>query len=708
MRDKCEVCNDLDPRGHLASKLVKRAGIAKSTLELPCVYFWQWEKSKCRFCGLIVDAIKKMSPPTSWRDWPATPLSLEAITISEDEPILLTVRDRRSDGSKLRGIELFRSPEVEIPSFSTLGAAADIFDRPDLDDCFMFFKKWIQDCSKNHAACQETLQELPRRVLDLGFPCLNGDRAPIIKLLETNHQNQRYTALSHCWGESAEIFKTTEKNIRTLKNGVDLSSLPNTFQDAIIITRRLGIRYIWIDSLCIVQDDQDDLAIEAAKMHSIYRNAFITIAAASSSSGKESFLGQRPADFKSVPIRFRAPAPADQHPNRSLKFFGSTLSKLCARNRASVINARWTKRVSVQVGVNTWLPATDSTSSIFRGPLSERGWTLQERVLSTRIIHFTDEGIRWECLSQTHSEDLRTCPPSFMNQLSDIAQLSPREPARLRRLHGFWRYMLMEYTSRKLTFRSDLLPALGGIATRMHELHGSEYLAGLWRDHIIEDLCWWTITFRRVQRRHIQKNDHKSLNLDPNYKTLPTWSWISVPARIAYDVTDQRGVFTRHSSLLDSSCTLTSSNRFGQVRDGVLILEGPILEGMLSYILTDPPTAWFDCDGYTGQVKLDAPILEDGYTTEDGSLCATARRAIMGEEQKYLHIPAVFFDLGEWCPDEKISFYNSGGVDLSFTLVLVRSSRVFDAYERLGICDPVSVASRGTWENAEKRIVRLV
>lgn len=101
-----------------------------------------------------------------------------------------------------------------------------------------------------------------------------------------------YVALSHCQGHHPFVA-TTKSTLRARKAGVAWTQLSKTFQDAIILTRDLGVDFVWIDSLCIIQDDAEDWAREASQMASIYRNGYITIAATWAASGQEGFLHGR-------------------------------------------------------------------------------------------------------------------------------------------------------------------------------------------------------------------------------------------------------------------------------------------------------------------------------------------------------------------------------------------------------------------------------
>ena len=153
--------------------------------------------------------------------------------------------------------------------------------------------RWITVCNEGHCRelpshtgstfplCQRAeIEPLPTRVLDLGSGGTNEDPA----LVETSGLTARYVCLSHCWGRS-QCIKTTRSTYDKWKSGVPWSMLPRTYQDAIVITRRLGIHYIWIDSLCIIQDDSADWERESSQMASIYGNSFLTIAATFAADG---------------------------------------------------------------------------------------------------------------------------------------------------------------------------------------------------------------------------------------------------------------------------------------------------------------------------------------------------------------------------------------------------------------------------------------
>lgn len=198
----------------------------------------------------------------------------------------------------------------------------------------------------------ESPPELPTRLIDVATDS-NGP----IRLIQTSGKAQRrYIALSHCWGQLSDDqrFCTYESNIKQRMADIPYDQLPATFKDAVRVTRALGVRYLWIDSLCIIQKNKEDWFRESAKMEDVFSNAYCTIAASSASSSLVGFLGQRrPRDTIRVP--------ASSGP------------------------------VYLAEDIDDF--ATDVEKSI----LNSRGWVFQERALSRRTIYFTSKQIYWEC-----------------------------------------------------------------------------------------------------------------------------------------------------------------------------------------------------------------------------------------------------------------------------------------------------------------------
>lgn len=191
-----------------------------------------------------------------------------------------------------------------------------------------------------------------------------------------------YVALSHCWGVSRAMPKTTQANLQSNLESIRISELPATFRDAILLTKALGIKYLWIDSLCIVQDDQSDWELESSLMAEIYSNATLTIAATGSSDLHGGCLFDRWCH--------------QRNPPRILSMKSVEL-KAQVNKSSQAIHVRLlpTAHETFLIG-SGFLDRT--------GALMRRAWAFQERLLSPRIIHFHHEELFWECKASLSCE----------------------------------------------------------------------------------------------------------------------------------------------------------------------------------------------------------------------------------------------------------------------------------------------------------------
>lgn len=273
---------------------------------------------------------------------------------------------------------------------------------------------------------------------------------------------------------------------------LEWSQIPCTIQDAVIVTRRLGIEHLWVDAFCIIQDDLEDWKAEAAVMGSYYEDAFITIAATSSADSRDKFLTARDGDYlpKSISLIH---CPHDPTCNVKTKPYRAPFR---ARDKSR---------------------------------LQARAWVFQEHVLSKRIAHFTSSGILWECRTAMVSEDgtavSQDIQPTVHNDLS-LTRLTlalQQEPLKT------WDTMLSRYTARNLTFVTDKLPGIAGLAKKALLVVKSSYLIGLWEQHLLHSSLWLS--------RWIPKQE--SFERIPNVAIpgVPTWTWASIDGPIAHALT---------------------------------------------------------------------------------------------------------------------------------------------------------------------------
>ncbi|KAF2262136.1 HET-domain-containing protein, partial [Lojkania enalia] len=375
---------------------------------------------------------------------------------------------------------------------------------------------WLKRCLSTHELCRpRTIStsepHLPTRLLDVA--------ADAVHLIDTSTQpgisDPRYIALSHCWGKYP-IIRTLKKNYENQLKGIAACSLSQTFKDAVDVTRKLGFRYLWIDSLCIIQDDKADWQTEAATMCDVYRNATLTIAAAHAASGDVGCFEQRDGILQ-FPFVVEIPRLPDAGMSSS-----STLQLLfTAYGRGKGLGGP-------------------------EPPLYGRAWVLQEQYLSPRMLIFDGTQIRWECLCMHGSERTplggmsrhighqKAIRSGIMedSEFFEIPEIEDRDFAALAR-HQQWCYAVMDYTHRGMTNSSDRLVAIDGIAKALARRTQNEYLVGLWRDHLWIGLLWSI-----PHTGEFTTTTMGAFNLDENHfirhkeQIAPSWSWVSVTAPV--------------------------------------------------------------------------------------------------------------------------------------------------------------------------------
>jgi hypothetical protein len=355
------------------------------------------------------------------------------------------------------------------------------------------------------------------------------------RIINTRDLKAEYVALSHCWGGNINQLLTT-KTLRSFQVALPYAELAANFRDAIVITRELGIRYLWIDSLCILQDSKEDWEKESRRMGEVYGDATLTISALAA---KASYVGI----LKGNPPPQKLPAPT------SLRVF---------------LDDDRTEQVTVERED----PEQEYLNILCQeAPLSTRGWTLQEFTLSPRHIFFGGRQIYWKCPQGFDSADgicTRFKAPSLKYEAVPhvlnvrLSNYGTEEKADKPAVLNAYYEMVEDYSHRRLTFESDKFPAFSGLARRLQAAIGDVYLAGLWSSDPERGLLWESDA---AYARHVK-----------TYRA-PSWSWA---------VTDDPVLFpsplapnSLKMKLLSHNILPTNiSDPFGQIRSGHLVVEG--------------------------------------------------------------------------------------------------------------------------------------
>lgn len=468
---------------------------------------------------------------------------------------------------------------------------------PDLGSnaSFNVAKAWLSVCHEKHQETCVPIQPttLPDRVLDVAKLGNSGD----LRLLETDGIQGVYLTLSHSWGDPAGVLKTTTQNLLQMVERIEFSAMPNTFQDAVTITRKLGYRYLWIDSLCILQDSREDWEISSVKMGDIYKDSALTIAAAVSTSSSGNLIHV----YEEAPVT--------------------------VLHNALKINASGDSRGSLSIRRKDKFE-DQLLDGIVKSHLATRGWALQERYLSERILYYGKRQLYWECRGLLCAAD--GDEPDKYNETQfwhwhhgpqDIGNSTPNSttaeitPPKYRELCSTWYSILEQYSKRNLTVASDKFPALSGIAAQFAHLTGDKYFAGLWERDLKIGLLW---------RCEDPKNSRR-----PREFRAPTWSWAALDADVLLGFSDRSVVGTLHDAEVVSwDVKVPGRDRFGCVQSGHITLSGyswPLLK-----IDGDISKAGIEHDAYFGHPIFDVASEGNSGDMADAYFDTANQRFVCG------------------------------------------------------------------------------
>ena len=389
----------------------------------------------------------------------------------------------------------------------------------------------------NHESCNNPRTRpnwMPTRLLDVSSARTTASTVFLVDGTSIP-SDLEYISLSHCWG-SKPVISLSQTNIESLKRGISISDLPKTYQDALIVGGWLQCQYLWIDSLCIIQDSVEDWQRESAEMRHVYKNARLNIAATGAVDSSVGLFFDR--DPSIVSTGLVSVSWDGNLPKGTFRFF---------------LRHIW-------------------AHSIGRAPLSRRAWVVQERFLARRNLHFGLESMFFECHELEACETFPGRLPAFfqrqsINRFKDVyPSTDPNPTARAISFLKSWQKIVHAYMQCDLTYASDKMIALSGIAEEFRSIRDDVYLAGLWKDcFFIEQLLW------SVRYGNKQVNGQPSMR--PSVYRAPSWSWLSIDANIEFVLNFEPSFI----DIVEASVRLVNDNSpTGQVEQGALSICGQL------------------------------------------------------------------------------------------------------------------------------------
>lgn len=419
-------------------------------------------------------------------------------------------------------------------------------------------KDRINECCLNHSYCRSHQMSsapgsyIPSRLLYIPPDPVEGI---VLRLKESVPSGAKYVALSHCWGSRDRWPRclTTNANYESQLRHIPWDTLPQTFRETAIFARKLGLEYVWIDSMCIIQGDEKDWQRESTKMYSVYSNAYITFAAATAHDSHDGL--------------FRRRAPGSLVPLLTLGFRGKRYHVQAYK----VPDERLEFEKQVDQG-STVNPSY---------PLLIRAWAFQERLVSPRVLFFGSEELLWECPTGRSCEEDTYSPPSwheaddngisrwesFMHRYNTITDKGQK-------MASHWHRIVEPYNDLELSEPTDRLPAIAAIAQRFAQGRpDDEYICGMWKSLMPRGLLAGFSVNQNFIGPHI---DLGPSAMDQSDYIAPSWAWASVKGRVYGSAGVAMSTF---AELISVNLRYIDNDEFGRVAPGSSItVRAPALD----------------------------------------------------------------------------------------------------------------------------------
>ncbi|TLD32847.1 hypothetical protein PspLS_01622 [Pyricularia sp. CBS 133598] len=403
---------------------------------------------------------------------------------------------------------------------------------PDSSRAMDTINSWLQHCLREHTTCRTTGFDKvrtwvpPPRLIEI-------DSEKNFRLVDSTNVQKPYAALSYCWGnylsadsDQTKPVMTTSATFVQFQKQLQLNTLPLTIQHAINITYKLGIKYLWVDSICIIQGDPADWKKHTILMGSIYANAVITIAATGAASSSEGcFLSNPKADGGAQSLY-------KQEARLPLVISGRYIGDMFAAPIWDVGSPKGMDDLRTELENSRW---------------NRRAWVLQERFFSKRVVHFGTFQIHWECQEKIASQ-MRPFPKG--------GTLSYKGTKPVFSMEQWWSRLLQQYTDLELSVDGDRFPAIASIAKEISETHQLTYVAGVYTETLPRCLVWAGAAtgsyasedYDKPRLFEVLLGEPKPLlppDVDPSQRAS-SWSWAHWEGPIAMSSINKLSKFITH------------------------------------------------------------------------------------------------------------------------------------------------------------------
>lgn len=525
-------------------------------------------------------------------------------------------------------------------------------------------RRKYDECQTNHITCNASRNSsfVPTRLLDLsGF----GQAEPSVCVMTVPSSfDKPYAALSYCWGKALNLRLTTNNLHSFTTEGMSCNELPATIQDACELCHELGISYIWVCSLCIIQDSERDWLEQSSMMADVYNGSEITISAAGSDGCNTGLYHRRALEAQSIArLAWRGP---------------NTTTGTCF--------------VRSKMAYHGYMEPADS-----------RGWTLQETLLSRRLLVLGSIQLSWQCATSIWNESGTSLRPAeHMAKEFPCPSLhypiSPYDDGRAnlrsdpRSDVAVWGELVRSYCHRRLTLPKDKLPAISGLAKWMSRgtHRGDKYFAGLWWSHMPRSLLWYN--------QLMFPADLKDATRPATYRA-PSWSWASIDSEY-FDWLDTAAEVVR-ARVLECKLVYKGNSIFGEVQNGYLTIEAPTKMGWLVPNQSYPESFDFWGDDWETKMRPDqgvepesalGRVRMDVYTEEDIKRAGLQHHPDNVRQCECLRITSNFGILVEECASRMAENHDAAGL----------------WRRRLGIVQFNHSKSNGWWGDAAKELINFV